>query len=641
MRILLFGFILLCSTTLYTQSYITKKDAPKQALKLYQEGQKYYLSNQFEKAISCFEKAVSKYPNFIDAELQWASVCFDRKDYHCAETHFRNVLSMDSTYNLKVYYTLALTQYHLDHYKEAHENISHFLNSSYTNQDILIKANALAKNIIFADSAYSHPQDRHLVYLDRLNSEFSEYLPSISADGKMAVFTRRTERGDEDMYISYLMDSIWSEAQPIDELNTPYNEGSPALSPDGTSLVFTICDRKYSYGGCDLYISEFRNGYWNIPVNMGDVINTPAYESNACFADNGHTLYFTSNRKGSLGGYDLWKSQKKPDEKWSVPKNLGNTINTPGDELCPFMHPNNRVLYFSSDYHPGMGGRDLFYSIIDESGNWMKPVNLGYPINSKGDESSFVVFPDGQKAWMASDMRYLDKKFTKIRPNLDLYEMILPPSLRIKPSTFIQITVSDVHTNLPVKASIRIYNLSTNKLFFEKDTREDGKLLIALPVDSDYGLHVYHKDYILEPDQIRTSISNNNAEPYIIHKKLIKLDQNKEASFILKNIFFESGSAVLRPESKFELNAIHRLFEDHPNIRLKITGHTDNMGSDQDNLILSEQRALSVVHFLIQKGLQKERFIYEGKGESQPISDNNTEEGRQENRRIEFRIISQ
>ncbi len=627
------------SQCIFSQSYYTKKNAPKQALKLFQKAQQYYHTNQFDKAILYFEKALSKEPDFIDAELQWASVCFDIKDYSCAEIHLQKVLQLDSFYNLKIFYTLALVQYHLDHFDQAHKNISYFLSADYDNIDIQNKAKSLSKNIIFADSAYQHPLQIQPIFLDALNSEYSEYMPSVSADGNTAVFTRRSIRGDEDLFISFFQDSAWTVAEPIVDLNTPFNEGSPALSQDGTKLMYTICDRKYSFGGCDLYLSEYKNDSWTEPYNMGDIINTAAYESNACFADNGNAVYFTSNRKGTLGGYDIWMSKMKPDKSWSVPKNLGDQINTAGNEVSPFVHPNNKVLYFSSDYFPGMGGRDLFYSIADESGKWQSPVNLGYPINSKGDESSFVVFPDGKKAWMASDKKYFEKMYSHLRPNLDLYELILPVELRVIPSTYVEITVSDLHTGKPVKAFVSVFNLNTNQYYFQNETNEKGKLLIALPSGADYAMHVYHKDYIFIPEQFRCSEANIKLHPFIIHKKLSRTNQFKDTAYVLKNIFFETASAVLKSQSKFELETLFKFLKEHPELRLKITGHTDNVGAENDNLALSEQRALAVINYLMRLGIQNSRLIHEGKGESEPLNDNSTEELRQENRRIEFRII--
>ena len=640
MRFFSFLLLFVFHSFLFSQSIVTKKNAPKSSLKLYEKGIGLYEANQYAKALKCFESAIQKSPGFIDAELQWASVCFDTKDYYGAENHFQKVLRLDSNFSIKVYYTLALTQYQLDHFQEAKKNVTIFLNKELRNQDLMAKARILLKHTSFAEFAVRQPVPISPVLLNPLNTEFSEYLPTITADGKTAVFTRRSFRGDEDLYISNLVDSSWTKAVPIKELNQPIiNEGSPAISQDGSMLIFTICDGEFTYGGCDLYLSEFKDGFWNEPYNMGDKINSPAYESNACFAENGTVIYFTSNRKGTIGGYDIWMSRRKNDHSWSIPKNAGPVINSPGNELCPFVHPNGRTIYFSSDYYPGMGGRDIFYSTADKKGIWQPPVNLGYPINSKGDESSFVVFPDGKKAWMASDKKYFQDSFANLRPNLDLYQMILPSSLNVPSSTYVEIIVSDKITGQPIDAMVHVFDLSNNKSFYNNTMNGSGKLLIALPTGADYGLHIYHKDYVFVPDQFRCSGSRNQYDPVIIHKRLERVSSPVNTVVLLKNILFELGSAVLKPESQFELNALNQFLKDNPGISLKNTGHTDDIGTEKDNQILSENRALSVVEYLKQKGIAAGRLLYEGKGESSPIDDNSTEDGRQNNRRIEFTIL--
>ncbi|MBK9222890.1 MAG: PD40 domain-containing protein [Saprospiraceae bacterium] len=634
------GIYLLIINPLWTQILITKQNVPKSVLNLYEKGVKHYQANEFIDAIQYFEKALKKSPTFIDAALQMASVCFDMENYSCAEIHFENVLKMDSNYNQKIYYTLALSQYKLDHFKNAKENMRLFLNLETTNQDLLKKAKDLLPKIEFADSATQHAVNIDPSLIRSLQTEFSEYLPSITADGKTVVFTRRTYQNDEDLYISFLNNNEWSQAIPILDLNTPLNEGSPAISPDGKTLVFTSCDRKNSYGGCDLYISKWQDDQWSEPVNMGDKINSAAYESQACFAENGQMIYFTSNRKGTLGGRDIWYSKRKQDHSWTIAKNLGSEINTIGNEDCPFVHPNEMVLYFSSDFPPGMGGKDLFYSLQNEKGHWQTPMNLGYPINTKGDESSFIVFPDGVQAWYASDRQHYQNKRIALRYNLDLYALYLPSELQIKPATSIEISIRDKITKELVSADIRIFDLSNNKIYFEKNAVLTERILISLPTGVDYGLHIYNKDYLFVPDQFNCSKPNKKYNPLVIEKWMEKISLESAVPITLKNIFFESGSAILKEESYFELKQLLQFLKDHTIVSLLVTGYTDNIGSETDNIVLSEKRALSVIAYLIRSGIQAERLNFKGKGESEPIDNNDTEEGRTNNRRIEFLIQS-
>ncbi len=635
--IFLIHFILLCN--LHGQDVVTSKNASKSELKLYQKAVQHYQSNQFEEAIKLFEKLIGQNPKFIDAQLQLASVCYDIKNYSCAAVHFNQVLALDSLFNPKVYYTQALCQYQLDLFKEAEQNLLRFIELDTVHKELLSKARMLLPKLHFADSAFKNPLKLVPKPISKLNTEFSEYLPSLTADAKIMVFTRRTKFNDEDLYISHFENNEWTPAEPIDELNSPNNEGSPAISPDGLSLVFTSCDRINSYGGCDLYISYFKSDHWTEPINMGEKINTAAYESQACFSSNGSSIFFTSNRKGTLGGFDIWYSKRKEDRSWSVAKNLGQAINSTGNEDCPFVHPNGGILYFSSDFYPGMGGKDLFYSKLSEQGQWQRPVNLGYPINSKGDESSFIVYPDGKHACFASDQNHFNQVDYKLRFNIDLFELELPEHLHITPSSYVELFISDLNTNKPIATSINVFDLKNKKIYFSKELETTGHVLISVPTGADYALHVSNPEYVFEPDQFRCSEVRLIYNPLVIYKKLRKVDQPNSKPIVLKNIFFESGSDKLKQESFFELDELIHFLRNQKNLKLKITGHTDDVGSDEDNLLLSKNRAQSVINYLIKNGIESGRLIFDGKGESNPVESNDSEAGRYQNRRIEFEIL--
>ncbi len=631
--------LFLCATPLFTQDVVTRAMLSKKLLKTYENGVAQYKINNFEKAKSLFLRLLDEEPRCIDAQLQLASLCFETYDLPCAKYHFEKVLELDSNYQLKVYYTLALTEYRSDHFGLAKKNMELFLNKETENAELLKKAKSLYPKLVFADSSSKHMFDKAPKFLTSLNSSYSEYLASVRADGNMVFFTRRSSRGDEDIYWSQHSDTGWTKALPLEQINTPLNEGSPAISPDGKMLVFTSCDRPGSYGGCDLYYSIWSNEQWSQPINMGDHVNSAAYESQACFAENGKTLFFTSNRKGTFGGNDIWYTNRRMDNSWSTPRNLGQKINTSGEEVCPFVHPNSQYLFFSSDTHPGIGGKDLFYSRLDENEEWSEPVNLGFPINTRGDESSLIVFPDGKTAWMASDQRYLHNGKLDTDANLDLYEFELPDALVIPPSTFVQIKVLDYESHEPVSAEIKIFDLQKNENFYQGYTAKDGSLLVSLPVGSDYALHVLHPKYIFEPEQFQCSQRHSAIHPMLLKKYLKRTASLSDHPIELKNLFFESGSAVLREESRFELNALAKMLKDNPEIELLIAGHTDNVGSEEDNQKLSENRAKSVVQYLINLNISSDRLEYKGFGEHAPLHSNETEEGRQSNRRIEFTIL--
>ena len=639
MRLFALSFLLVqCTLHLASQNFVTRANLSGKLLKNYDQAVERYKVNDYQKARSLFLGVLDREPRCIDAHLKLASLCFETYDLPCAKLHFEKVLELDSNYQVKVYYTLALTEYRSDHFASAKKNMAVFLEKEKLNSDLINKARALYPKLIFADSSSKHLFVKPPQYLASLNSKFSEYLASVRADGNQVFFTRRSPRGDEDLFWSQRTDTGWSEALPLEQINTALNEGSPAISPDGKMLVFTSCDRPGSFGGCDLYYSIWNNGDWSNPINLGDHVNTAAYESQACFADNGQTLYFTSNRKGTLGNNDLWYTHRKSDNSWSIPRNAGRMINTPGNEVCPFVHPNSQYLFFSSDTHPGMGGMDLFYSRIDDKEEWTAPVNLGFPLNTRGDESSLIVFPDGKTAWMASDQKYLHNGLLDTDANLDLYELQLPDALTIPPSTYVQISVLDEESNQAISAEVKILNKQKNEIFFQGNTGEEGSLLVSLPSGSDYALHVIKENYVFEPEQFQCNQRHSALHPMILKKFLKRIASLSNETVELKNLIFESGSAVLKDESRFELDALVKMLKENPEIQLLIAGHTDNVGNVLDNQKLSDRRAYSVVQYLISKDIASDRLEYAGFGESKPLHSNDTEEGRQANRRIEFTI---
>lgn len=627
------------SISVYGQGVMTLKNAPKSALKKYDKANEHYKRDDYSKANSLYEELISKWPQFIDARIKLGSLCFETRDLICAEQQFEKVLHLDSFYNPKIYYTLSLVQYRLTNYEKSKANMQVFLNLADKNPDLEAKAKALWPKIGFADSVHHFKHNIQLEYIESVNTNYSEYLPSIRPDGQIIFFTRRSPRGDEDIYYSERLESGWSAAKELAEINTPLNEGSPSISPDGETLIFTSCDRKYGFGGCDLYQSNFNHGSWSKPVNLGERINTPAYESQACFADNGMSLYFTSNRQGTYGGFDLWWSRKMEDNSWSIPRNLGPVINSPGDEDCPFLHPNGKTLFFSSNYHPGIGDKDLFYSERTDGNGWTQPINLGIPINTQGDESSLLVFPDGKTCWIASDKAHLKEGYLSSNANLDLYQFELPKSLQAIASTYVKISVNDAERKYPIQADVEIYDLNKNLMFVKLKTDVNGKVVVALPTGSDYGLHVLHDDYLFEPEQFRCSEVLPIYKPLILEKLLYKIRKDSTKSIVLHNVLFESGSAQLKPESKFELNALAELMLHNKTIRIRLDAYTDQVGSKEDNYNLSLKRAQSVAAFLQVAGIDLSRIELYAHGEQNAIGDNNTEEGRRKNRRIEFSII--
>lgn len=635
-------FLLWSVDICFSQEFVLTKDAAPKVQKMLLKANQLYQQNKYPKAISLYRKALDAEPKLVEAEIKWASICFDLEDYTCAETHFDRAISLAPEWMPKVYYTLALSNYRNRHFDRAKQNMHAFLMRETKNKDLIDKANELYPNLVFADSAVRYPLHIELKPVQSLNTYYSEYLPSLTADGKTMVFTRRLNMDNEDLFISHLSDTGWTESQPIRELNTLFNEGAPTISPDGKTIVFTSCDRRESYGGCDMFRSEWTESGWGPAVNISDILNTPSYESQPCFADNGKTIYFSSNRKGTLGGRDIWVSHMLSDHKWSAPENLGPSINTSGNDECPFMHPNGRTLFFSSDGWPGMGKADLFMSNKSGPQSWSKPINLGYPINSPLVESAIMVDYTGMNAYIASDRAYDkpgDLMSAKIK-NLDIYQFELPASIRPAAASYVLVRITDAKTKEVLQGLLHIQDINSHKTVYKAFSDKNGVSLVALEPSKKYAIHIEKENYTFESFYFETADSSRIGKPKIIDVELKPILQIESKVIVLRNVFFESGSAQLLSDSYFDLDRLAKFLNDNPKIKILITGHTDDVGTETDNLQLSVNRSASVENYLISHGIDPQRLQHEGKGESTPIDINSTEEGRQNNRRVEIHILN-
>ncbi|MBK9270927.1 MAG: PD40 domain-containing protein [Saprospiraceae bacterium] len=638
MRYQLFTVVLFLFVLKASAQNIYIHNAKKNLKIQYSKALKLYQINEFESSKKAFKKILAKNPKFVDPYILLGSIGFDQKNFDEAETWFQKALDLDSFYQIKVYYTLALCQFENYQFTRAKLNLEKFLELEKSNKDLIQKAVHVLPTYRFADSVYRITLDIKLEAIASINTEQSEYLPSITADGRTMLFTRRIGIKNEDLYLTNLDENgNWSEPKALTEINSPYNEGAPTISPDGNAILFTSCNRPESFGGCDLFISHFKKGNWTRPVNLGDKINTPAYESQPCLAHNGKWLIFTSNRKGTFGGMDLWQTSFTDEKGWSIPKNLGPVINTVGHESCPFLHPNGITLFFSSTGHTGMGNNDIFYSNLDSKGNWTKPVNLGFPINTPLDESSFITDFTGTLGFMATDRLANERPGSKNQ--LDLYTFQMPPHLRPMPAEYLSIQVYDAASNQKMEASVTIFELENSKTYYKNTSRTDASLLVTVPIKQKYAIHIEKEAYQPYFEHINTSeIPGSFLNPRILN---IYLNQVKQLTkpVVLKNVFFEFSSAELKPESHYELNQLKNWLLANPGLKIKITGHTDNEGEDEYNFRLSFARAGAVKKYLLSMGIAEEKIAVEGMGSTKPVRSNDTAEGRAQNRRTEFEII--
>jgi hypothetical protein len=620
----------------FSQQYHTTSA---KALKAYKSGLAAFDYIDYINAENYFKQALDIDDKFYEAYMTLGELLSKQKRYGEAAYNYHKAIQIDSTFYMPVFFNLGTSEMMSGDYKKALIHYNVYLQQKNASEKNMNQAVRNIKDCQFAIEAMKNPVPFNPVSVGNgINTSDDEYWPSITADGQTLMFTRQGRSVNkakwngtyqEDFYISYLSDNVWGTALNAGSpLNSVQNEGAQSLSSDGSYMYFTACDRSGGLGSCDIFFSASDNGKWSLPVNLGSPVNTSSWESQPSINADGKMLFFSSNRPGGIGGKDLWYSVYKTNKKWSVPKNLGSTINTAGDEMSPFIHFDGKTLYFSSDGRPGMGGLDIYISRMQEDSSWSKPINLGYPINTFNDEMGLTIESSGQKAYFSSKRDDLGGKNIY---SFNLYELIRPD-----PVAYLKGKVSDKETGKMLVAEYELVNLSTGKTAVTNSTDGNGNFLVCLPSGYNYGLNVSRKGYLFYSENFTFEGKHTVMTPFL---KKIKLSQLKVGEkMILANIFYEVDSWQLKKESAAELNKLCNLLKENKELKIEIGGYTDATGSKEHNLSLSEKRALSVVDFLISNGVASERLQYKGFGNASPVGDNVTSEGRKLNRRTEVQI---
>lgn len=626
------ALIVLCLTVNTAFSQRAPQSANKQAQKIYAQASQSIGSRLYEKAAEQLNEAVRLDPEFISAWQQLGDIYRRLQQYGKAEASYLKVVEINPEFHPLTYFGLAESQLNQGKYREALQHFKKY--GSYPNLSESSK-NLAAKYIAdceFSLKAIQKPVPFHPVNLGaEINTKEQEYLPVVTADEEIIIFTRQANR-NEDFYKSTRHDGRWKPAVYLStNINTQqFNEGAQCISPDGMYLFFTGCNRPDGAGRCDIYICRREGEGWGKPYNIGPPINTPGWESQPSLSADGRILYFVSTRPGGLGGYDIWKSELLDGGAWSDPKNLGPNINTPYDEQSPFIHPDEQTLYFSSNGWPGLGNKDIYLSRKDASGNWQKPENMGYPINTFKEESSLTISSDGKTAFFASDK---EGGFG----GLDIYSFELPERLRPRPVTYVKGIVSDADTKELLDADIQIVRLTDKKVIYEdRSDYSTGEFLATMPLGNAFALHASKEGYLFYSENFSLDKPGTQAQPFHIKVGLEKIKPGAKA--VLRNIFFESGKSDLLPQSEAELQQLIGFLNANPKASIEIGGHTDNVGDDKSNQLLSENRAKTVYAYLLNQRINSSRLTYKGYGEAMPAADNSTAEGRQANRRTEFKI---
>jgi outer membrane protein OmpA-like peptidoglycan-associated protein/tetratricopeptide (TPR) repeat protein len=594
-------------------------------------------TSNFPQAVTLLNQAVKIDSNYEEAFLTLGGIYQEQKNYHEAVAYYEKAKKIDSAFFLDYNLPYSICLAGEGEFNQALESIEKFLTISNLNETSRNNGEYRKKSYAFAveyEKNKSHqdykfePQNLG----DSINSPVSEYYPTLTIDGSKLIFTRRVNDTNEDFYESDLINGKWSKAKGLPgNINTSYNEAAQNISQDGQWLVFDGCDFPSGFGSCDIYISMFTPDGWSAAENLGKNVNTEFWEAAPSLSPDKKDLYFASRRPGGYGGSDIYVSHLLPSGAWSPAENLGPVINSAGDESTPFIHADNQTLYFTSNGLPGYGGDDLFVSRKDAKGNWTKPENLGYPINTIENEGTLIVAADGKTAYYASDR-------ADSRGGLDLYTFQLRSDIRPSRTLWVKGKIFDKKTQKGLPSAVELIDLATKQVISKVQTNESGNYLVTLPVGKDYAFNVNRKGYLFFSDNFALSLAPPDSV-YNIDIALQPIEIN--ATIVLKNIFFDVAKYDLKPQSQVELDKVLQLLKENPSLKIEISGHTDNIGKDADNLLLSQNRARSVVNYLSANGIEIKRLSFKGFGQAQPVAENKTESGRAQNRRTELKVVGQ
>lgn len=636
MKIIFFLLFSALSFIANAQTYKAEK-VNKKAIDLYERALLKLQNDQFKEAIPMLKKAIETDDKYADAILSLASVYGELKDYKTSVEYFEKGRALDTGYFRFFNLPYSINLAGLGRFNDALNAINQFLTIKELS-DRSRKSGGYRKHTFEFGIEYANKNPAGSYVFapmnlgDSVNSEKSEYYPSITINDSMFVFTRRGEGYREDFFEStILQNKKYAKSKLINgDINMEPSKGAINISQDGEWLIFAGYNFPGGYGDFDLYISYDTPTGWSVPENLGRNINTESWESSPSVSPDKRALYFSSNRPGGYGGKDLYVSFRMPNGKWGPAKNMGASVNTSGDELAPFIHADNATLYFNSDGLPGYGNSDIFLCRKGPNNEWSIPQNLGYPINTIENEGSLFVSADGKTALYASDR-------SDSRGGLDIYTFVLRPDVRPAKTLYVKGKVYDEKTGKGLPSAVELIDNTNQQRVTNVQTDETGNYFITLPVGKDYTFTVNRKGYLFYSQLFPLS----KREPDSTYSKDIPMRPIEiNASLVLKNIFFETNSVQLQQISLIEINRLLQLMTDNATLKVQINGYTDNIGKPADNLKLSANRSKAVVDYLAGKGINITRLMYKGFGATKPVADNRTEAGRALNRRTEFVIIA-
>lgn len=636
----------------------------KKAVELYEKGTD-KKKNEKEQRVAFLRQAIQLEPNYVAANFALAeefikTAYLNQTPFDPAVPYFMTVINNCPHYHSDPYYYVGLSYFEANKYAEAVTYLQKYVDFkdddpkkfSKNYDDFSYDAKQKLRAAKFYRDIFTNkvPFDPHMV--KGLCTPYNEYLAYISPDNQLAFFTRRmpvkkdmnSAVAAEDYLKEYFMishrkeDGVFETGMPMPRpFNEGLNEGGPTITIDNKHLYFTIC-KSGSDGAsqCQLYTCDFINGQWGEITNMGIVNDPSSWNSQPSISSDGLTLYFASNRPGGSGKCHLYQSTKDANGDWSAATLIPGVNSTKGNEKTPFIHSDSHTLYFSSDGWPGVGGYDIFYSRMDSTGKWSEPKNIGYPINSEGDDLGFFVSTDGKMGYFCSN----DPNRTngENMGGFDIYQFELYKEARPEKVALLTGKITDADGSSLKGATVTITNTKTHKTaaVISDTVNASFSAVVNESQAQDYVATVNKKGYAFNSGVVTVKDTFTG--------KPLKMDFNMKplsagGNYVLNNIYYKTNSAQLESISLAVVREFAKYMKANPTIKIKIAGYTDNVGSDQSNQALSSDRAFTVMQTLTKEGIKPERLTFQGYGAENPVANNDTEAGRQKNRRTEFIIV--
>ena len=638
----------------------------KKLIKSFQKGVQLLNDGKMNDAEVVFAKILDEEPEFTEAWVASSEINYSKyksaKDPKSQNNYYsRYVKCLESVaklcpsyQNYEVCYTLGKIFFSHDKLDVAKKYLKTYIDNAKKGTKYYTDAESTYHYIEQYLNLIENPVPFEPVVVEGVSSAYDDYLPLISPDGSLALFTKRYMKkevqsiyGDryvEEFTVSKASDDngiIFSPGEPLPyPFNSGKNQGAASISIDNKTLFITICEFVSSnYDNCDIYMSTRTSDGWSELKSLGPNINgVKTWESQPSISADGKTLYFASIREGNIGfdpdnpTSDIYYSTKDEKGNWSKAKNLGPKINTPGNEKSPFIHSDSQTLYFSSDGHLGIGGYDIFFSKFRD-GDWTTPVNIGYPINTKNNDLGFVVNTQGTKAYFASNK--LNGK-----GGWDIYAIDLYKEARPEKVFLVKGQLVDDNGYSIGDAKLEVKNTRTDEVSEGIVDSETGQYAVAVTVehkDDDFLMVVKKEDYSFTSTLIEPT-EETFEKPIDVNFEVKPIETGK--SVPINDIYYATASYEINSKSYAVLDEFAEFLKSNPSVKVEIRGHTDNIGSAQTNITLSNRRAQAVYDYLLTKGVSRTNISYKGYGPNMPIADNKTEAGRAKNRRTEFYILS-